>query len=326
MTHTKINFTKDRNINKGTHRVRLLLPEGMYPKKSILFEDSALYISDDICFSIAPNTIDEVSDDYYSEVEWATIPELRLYAATMLSVDREISYISLYPFNRSHFIDDPKLKITETTLLKIRTSLIEKINLPGRWSEKYQFMIQTGYEFFRNVKSPTACGGDTYTLREEGMQTDLLRQIYINFDVKDYLMIRGVSTLIRSAMLARDGFTEEAAILAFISLDASFNIILRRLKVGGMKNPSSEDAMQYIAETFKSEEEGKYFEYYHEQRIKTVHPESRFGVFPHAPLFADDYIHLFDNLLELYAFFICGNVNPKYIERYEQNSNLNYFK
>ena len=127
-------------------------------------------------------------------------------------------------------------------------------------------------------------------------------------------------------MLCGSGFTEEAAILAFISLDASFNIVLKRLRHSGFKNPTSEDAMQYIARVFSSEEEGKYFEYYYEQRIKTVHPSSRFGSFPHAPLYADDYTHLFDDLLELYAFFICGNVNPKYQERYAQQSNLNYFK
>ncbi len=299
-------------VNGDFHVVRLLMPNGIYPRTSILLADSAIYLNDDICFSIAPYSENKISGDYYSEVEWAGILELRLYAATMLCIDRDFGYCCLYPFRYSHHIAQQGLNISHQILDQVRASLIEQINSPGKWVNDHEFRPQNLYKSFRNITLPKICGGEEYSLRDNGIRHDLLEQIYNSFDIKDYLLIRGVSTLIRSAMLCQSGFTEEAAIIAFISLDASFNIVLRRLKDKGIENPTSEDAMDYIADVFSADIEGKYFEYYYEQRVKAVHPQSRFGIFPHAPILVDDYYDLFNDLSELYAFFISGYVNPKH--------------
>jgi hypothetical protein len=60
---------------------------------------------------------------------------------------------------------------------------------------------------------------------------------------------------------------------------------------------------------------GRYFEDYYDGRIKTLHPESRYGIFPHAPLAVDDFHFLYDDMLEVYAFLLCGYVNPKHNEK-----------
>jgi hypothetical protein len=47
----------------------------------------------------------------------------------------------------------------------------------------------------------------------------------------------------------------------------------------------------------------------------TMHPESRYGIFPHAPLFADDCYDLRDDLQEVYAYLVAGYVDPKCKDR-----------
>lgn len=319
MTQPEFEFSEYKK-DGNTHVVRLLLPIGMYPAKSIMLNESAIYVSEDICFSIAPRSKDKISDEYYSEVEWAEITELRLYAAIMLCIDRDCGYCSIYPFPSAHYLDISNLEFNDTNLEHIRNLLIAEIDAPDRQIPGYQHKISNNYRASSFPSLPKIRGGKEYVFYSNGVRNDLMVDIYNNFDLKDYLLIRGVAILIRSAMLSRSGFTEEAAISAFISLDASFNIVLRILRNSGVQNPTSEEAMEFISKTFYSDVEGKYFEYYYEQRIKTFHPDSRFGIFPHAPLFADDYSDLFNQLLELYAYFVCGYVNPELRERYEQHA------
>tara|TARA_R100001377_G_C3193801_1_gene111687 strand:- start:1021 stop:2157 length:1137 start_codon:yes stop_codon:yes gene_type:complete len=302
----------------NSHVVRLLTPLGTYPSETVLLNDSAIFISNEICFSIAPRSTDNISDEYYSEVEWAEITELRLFGAVMLSIDRDYGYCSIFPFRSAHYLDLANLELNSETLEHIKNLLIDEINAPEREIPGCEHKIPNSYRSSYFPYLPKVCGGEEYILHKEGVRKELMAKIYSKFHLKNYLLVRGVATLIRSAMLARSDFIEEAAISAFISLDASFNMVLRILRNSGAINPSSEDAMKFISNTFYSDAEGKYFEYYYEQRIRTVHPDSRYGIFPHAPLYVDDYYHLFNDLLELYAYFICGYVNPKLRENYEQ--------
>lgn len=93
-------------------------------------------------------------------------------------------------------------------------------------------------------------------------------------------------------------------------------MVLRELRKNGLKDPTSSDAMNYIHNAFYDiHRVDKYFEEYYEGRIKSMHPESRFGIFPHAPLMADDFYCLADDLLEVYAFLLTGYVNPKHKEK-----------
>jgi hypothetical protein len=43
---------------------------------------------------------------------------------------------------------------------------------------------------------------------------------------------------------------------------------------------------------------------YYEARIKTIHPESRFGIFPAAPLGVDDFCDLYRLLTEVYSYLL----------------------
>jgi hypothetical protein len=82
-------------------------------------------------------------------------------------------------------------------------------------------------------------------------------------------------------------------------------MVLRVLREHGLQNPSAVDAGALINNTFNpGVNSGSYFEEYYEDRIKTMHPSSRFGVFPVAPLLADDYFFLRHGMVEVYHWLI----------------------
>ncbi|EPG4898032.1 hypothetical protein NM463_004189, partial [Citrobacter koseri] len=67
----------------------------------------------------------------------------------------------------------------------------------------------------------------------------------------------------------------------------------------------------FISKTFNSPETEKYFGEYYEDRIKTFHPKSRFGAYPHAPLTIDDYFFLSEDLITVYLYLTCGYVSQE---------------
>ena len=70
-----------------------------------------------------------------------------------------------------------------------------------------------------------------------------------------------------------------------------------------------EDAGEFLDDAFDSQYASDgYFTDFYEERIKTLHPQSRFGVFPAAPLFADEYSQLNSSLETLYDFLLTGHV------------------
>jgi hypothetical protein len=78
----------------------------------------------------------------------------------------------------------------------------------------------------------------------------------------------------------------------------------------GLQNPSALDAGALIDEEFNPHRcTGSYFEDFYDARIKTMHPSSRFGIFPVAPLEADDFLFLRYGLIEVYHWLITKRVH-----------------
>jgi len=173
------------------------------------------------------------------------------------------------------------------------------------------------YRWCADIATPPITGGPNYDFRKSGIDYDLARSLYNSIDLNDALVIRGLTTLIKAAMLHFHYQFFEAAIYSlFISMEVSFRLVVRALKAKGVAEPTSKDAMTYIHDAFFDiHRVEKYFEEYYDGRVMTFHPESRYGVYPHAPLAADDYYFLFNDMLEVYAFLICGYVHPKHKEK-----------
>ncbi|MGP0075862.1 MAG: hypothetical protein ACLPWF_28430 [Bryobacteraceae bacterium] len=123
-------------------------------------------------------------------------------------------------------------------------------------------------------------------------------------------MIRGLGALIRGFMLSSlSEFTESAGMSLWVSMEASFEIVKRILRARGIEKPKAKDAGDFLDDAFDNQfaSEG-YFPDYYEDRIKTVHPASRYGVFPGAGLSYDDVWGLATDLVHLYDFLVTGHV------------------
>jgi hypothetical protein len=236
----------------------------------------------------------------------------------MLAVDRDISYVSFYPYPYTVPIQC-KTKLSDAQWLAdiIKSELCSKLTEDDILHPGYSFPARNTYKLSTDISMPHAVGGPDYDMRTEGINYELAKDIYNSIDINDSLVIRGIYTLIKAGMLkSHYQFLEEAIYSLFITMEVSYRLVLRELKSRGIENPTSQDAMTYIHDAFYDiHRVDKYFEEYYEGRIMSLHPESRFGVHPHAPLAVDDCYELFNDMIEVYAFLICGYVHPKHKEK-----------
>lgn len=136
------------------------------------------------------------------------------------------------------------------------------------------------------------------------------RRLFDAIDLGDHLLLRGLATWLKSGMLwMHRSFPEEANYALYISLEASFAVVRERLRQLGNPNPSAEDAGRYVSDIFRGDgTEGRYFGEFYEDRIRTLHPSSRYGTFVYAPLGRDDFYWLFRDLREMWRFLILKDV------------------
>lgn len=298
------------NIANPTHVARVLSPVGSYPSKTVIFRD-ALYIAhDDVCFTVC-TCDDPWEEDVYSELQLLSVSEVRLYGALTVAVDRESDFVSFYPHERA---------------LYFRGELGSD---PVAWAKKHvlpllidRFARSSDPDGIRFPDSgtplPPLLGGPKYDLRlmSDGYY-QLAERVFAAIDREDELSIRGLSTLIKAAMLQRHyQFFEEALNTLFISLECTFRMVLGTLEANGLANPSASDAATFIHDAlFDVRRVERYFEEDYEKRVISFHPESRYGAYPYPPLSADDYYNLFDELLEVYVYLFTGYVHPWRLKR-----------
>ena len=163
--------------------------------------------------------------------------------------------------------------------------------------------------------SPPCLGGAPYDLNEH-CEIDRRRftSLFRSIDVEDHLLTRGLGSLVKAAMLTRHSeFLEHANIALWIALDASLRLLLRKMREAGFVNPTAKDAGALLDDAFDSRHASDgYFSDFYEDRIKTIHPESRYGTYPAAPLSYDDYYMLDESLRSVYEFLITGRVEREW--------------
>lgn len=273
--------------------IRAYAPYGFYWRDKFA-APSALYAShDDIIFSACHFDRTAHSGNYYSEFDEPTVEELRLMAALLLPLGWNKGMVILYPQQTSLALDE-RIDLTEP-------------ELAGRLVDILRRQLTFEKPSLRNDgPPPKAFGGVPYTYRDERSPSSLQRRIYDSIDVSDYLLMRGLGALIKGPMLLQyREFGDHALFALFIALEASFQLVLRRLRLRGNANPSSTDAARLIEDVFGEEpSSARYFEDFYTDRIKAFHPESRFGVYPYVPLCNSDFFSLFYALREVYRWLI----------------------
>jgi hypothetical protein len=232
-----------------------------------------------------------VDDDMpYSEMDWLALDELRYIGSIFLCELWEEQALRFYPITYYWpTINRKELDLTKsTTGAAIRDLVILEINRPTRGN--YLGGQDTNLQ---------QCLTHRYSLIEENC-VDLSRQpaIWRNIKTNNHLLLGGLSALLKSDMLARyPEFIEEATISCFIALEVSFRLILKRLTLEGVKNPNAKDAALWLHDHFDKylgfeAPVERYFQEFYDQRVMTLHPASRFGELPYAPLMVDDFYHL----------------------------------
>lgn len=281
---------------------RLMSPLGIYPDRSFGHRDAAYHFASDATLTLVRAERPPTVPSYYSEVEWASAEEICFMAAMALSRADGEPPVTLYPLPEAFPVNlPPEVRLDDTLLqAEIKAAVLEKMT--ERLSKRQTHRSH-------DPLLPPALSGTGYLTSGPGFVYHHYEALAGRVDPTDTLLVRGLSTWLRSAMLASHyWFIEEAITALFISMEASFRLVRRRLQSSGLANPSAADAAAFVGEVFNEEPLERYFSDYYDSRVMSMHPESRFGIFPFAPLAVDDYYHLHGSMRALYAYIIADYV------------------
>lgn len=300
---------------------------GIYPSKTMAFQD-AVYVADsELSFSVRKLTTDtrghDEDDESYSEVQWLNPSEVRLYGSLQLSFDVEKQYLSFYPHISCEPIYDGPTDLRDDDWLNntVKQMLYEKLISPSQHEPGAEAPQLNQYRHQSDIELPTLVSDIEYDMRVDDIDYQLSSDLYNRISLNDHLYIRGIYALIKAGMLRRHHqFLEEAIYMLFIAMEVSFRLVIQALQAKGTRDPSSTEAMAYVLKAFNEsgrvEEQGieKWFEEYYDRRTMSFHPESRHGTVPHAPLYADDFGFLYRDMVEILRYLICGYVHPRHAE------------
>jgi hypothetical protein len=272
-------------------------PAGLYPPTSVVFAEALYVNSVDLVYVACRFDEEHQPTDFYTDFDDPRIEECRVYAAQMLSLGHDDGLILPFPSaafveTRDHFdLSDP-LSLSQLEGV-LREQILRACSLNSRGLVP---------------PLPPCAGGPAYEFRDNDARTELQQLIYSAIDVTDFLTMRGLSAYMRAQMLInRTAFVPEGLYALYVSLDATFSLVLRRLRAEGVIEPDAYDAQAFIEEAFGDEPSNmRYFEEYYEDRIKALHPQSRLGTFPYPPVSMSEGYQLSNALREVWRFLIVG--------------------
>ncbi|WP_310725110.1 hypothetical protein, partial [Burkholderia multivorans] len=289
-----------------------------FPSGTRFVRSGFFHADEDIAFSVVRGrSWDEILPDApYSEFNWASPEELRLMVSLLLCERRDGPYVSLYPVVRyGPLLDVSKLDLRDpTTVVRVRELIIETAaSVKGQFGPHARIEGLLGRKY--DLVEPNRYGFDR------------LSEIWAALRDASFVFFRGGYTLIKADMLSRHyEFSEEAIVSLYIALEASFSLVQRKLQARGNDNPTAHDAAVWLHEHFDApfglpapDATEKYFESFYEERIMTMHPASRYGDMPYAPIMHDDIPHLRRSLREIFAYLLLDEHGPDYDEDVDEH-------
>lgn len=274
-------------------------PLGRYPANSLFAPGARLVSRDDLTFTVVevyPEAEYGFNENHYSELEVLALEEIRFLAALVLSVPGDRGMV--YPYFLADHLDVDQLPADDEALFAIARD--HACGPSSRSSLRSMGDVL-----------PTVAGGPMYD-REMAINAALVADLVSCTPLADHLLLRGLGALIRASMLwSRPELYEAAPMMLYVALEASFQLFRRLLQGQGNPNPSADDAGAYLDQVFNTAfgaSTGAYFSDFYEDRIKVLHPASRYGTFAIAPLAADDYHELRRALVDVYGFLVTGRV------------------
>lgn len=266
-----------------TVRIRLLSSLGLYPCGRIHGKRGTYYLDDKLSF-IAVRTLEHRSVKYHSDLTLLGFEEIRFLSAILLSMRPDHGVLRIYP-GLARIIAEPK-------------------NVEGLFEQAEQFALDIANE--RIPPAIPMLGGAAYEISRQTINDKDFRKLLAKISISDHLMLRGLSAILKADMLnAHREFEEESHSILYIAMESAYQLILRILKKRGKSNPNAFDAGEFLLSIFPNETPGmRFFEEYYDDRIKTFHPESRFGTFAFPPMTASDAYGLRAGLISMFRFLI----------------------
>ncbi|MBF0305976.1 MAG: hypothetical protein HQL41_10065 [Alphaproteobacteria bacterium] len=290
---------------KAVMRIRLMSPLGRYPNADVKIGQSHMIIRKDIAFTavvVMPSATHGFGVEHYSEIEILAAEEIRFLGALTLSLHAEKGMVYAYPLPLEKNL--PLARPEEPTKLWDAQSLLIEARaladaVPERWRTHGAIL-------------PPRMGGPPYMIHGADLDLDVFALLHRDVELTNWLALRGLGTLVRADMLfTRPELAEAALMMIFVALEASLGLIWEKLKSAGNSAPTAMDAGRYLDSVFNPHlETGKYFESSYEDRIKIMHPASRFGVFAFPPASYDNYYDLRQDLHSVYAHLLVGKIWP----------------
>jgi len=274
----------DRLRRKGPLlRIRLLSSLGLYPQGQIRSAKGIYHVDNRLAF-VAVQTDEQRALKYWSELTFFTFEEIRFLSAVLLSMRPDYGVLRIYP-DGAHI----------THLISNKADLYERAE-----------GLAAARKNSRSTLSIPLNGGCPYEISEQKIDSERYRKLVTRISIRDHLMMRGLSAILKADMLqVHREFAEEANTILYIAMEVAFQLTLRNLKELGTPNPSAFDAGNFLHSTFPNNSPGmKFFEDYYEDRIKTFHPHSRLGTFAFPPLLASHAYGLRAGLINMFQYLI----------------------
>jgi hypothetical protein len=283
--------------------VRLLSPLGIYPSRmGFRRSDAAIVVQRNLMALITKfRPIVPPEAYYFSEVETLSAFEVRILGAILLCRSRYSGGFATYPTDFEYRTPDYCLDLSVAATL---SSLIAKLR------------DQLKSQECEGIHQSLCASGRQYEINQYAtLSRKRFDRLLGGIDVGDHLLIRGLGALIKAGMLSRhDQFIEQACMSLWISLDATFQLFRREMASKGHPDASAIDVGNYLENLLGYLPSGqRYFADFYVERVKTMHPESRFGVYPAAPLCADEYSQLLGSLIPTYEYLITARIPPRVI-------------
>jgi len=283
---------------------------GLYPEGTYVVPDSVFHADEQVAFAVVRggswNRLDP--DLPSTELRGLSPAQLRLVASLMLCEVRDGARLVFYPASGQGLrLDARRLRLdAPATIADIRALVLarcadERTKAP----EDRTFRLPEG----------------PYHLRARSeFAMERLAEFFEALSPVDYVVYRGMHALMKADMLSRyPEFWEEATTACYVALDASFSAIQERLQDEGIAQPSAIDANHWVHRHFNEAfglpapgPTDKYFGEMYAQRVMTLHPRSRYGESPVAPLMYEDYMFMRRDLREMFAYLVTGQHGADY--------------
>ncbi|MDO8413475.1 MAG: hypothetical protein Q7S51_06785 [Gallionellaceae bacterium] len=290
-------FAKSKPKKRIT--LRPMTTFSMLPASSFMTTNASLYIDEHLSFSA---TRVEEESDYY-ELAWCDAEEIALLSSIVVGIHPDHGKAFLFPARWPFYLEDNGEDLSNPELLaEIVDTLKNEIAVrfasgkdTNSWEELPPFLKNRPYEFNSKLNS-----------------TEYHLFLFEHIKPNDTMLIRGLSHLLKCGMLRCLGrsFVDTACLEIYVSLEATLQIILNRLRLAGNPNPTNRDASNYLLSAFNEPAiSERYYGEYYDDRIRAIHPNSRFGAAKFTPLYVDDLYMLYNDLLRTYEFLITGVPN-----------------